>query len=392
MNTPPWSRPVLAALTLSLAAVPAVAQESGGFVLRLGRDTVVVEEFTRTAERITGTLVSRTPRTTVRTYTADLRPDGTIGRLEMTTRIPAAPAVLPQTITLVLGADSADMRIVRGDTVRETRIATGAGAFPWVGNSYALAEPVIRAAVARGVDSAAVTVVTPGGRAASTISIIRRGADSVLVRWAAGVTRVHTDAQGRVLGGDSPESTLKVSIERVPSLDVAMIAAEFARRDAAGQALGTLSPRDSVVGAVGGANVSVSYGRPSMRGRRIMGQVVPYGQVWRTGANEATSFRTDGDVMIGGLRVPAGSYTLWSVPGPDGWTLILNRQTGQWGTVYDAAQDLARIPVRAETVAGEPVEQLTMRFEPETAGTALVIAWENTNVIVPITVVMTVAP
>ena len=289
MNIPSRSRPVLAALVLSLAAAPAAAQESGGFVLRLGRDTMVVEEFTRTAEAITGTLVSRSPRTTVRTYTAALRPDGTVSRLEMTTRIPAAPAILPQTVTIVLGADSAEVRVVRGDTVREMRMATGPGAFPWVGNSYALAEPVIRAAATRGVDSAAVTVVQAGARAASTVSIIRRGADSVRIRSGAGVTRVRTDAQGRVLGGDSPESTFKASIERVPSLDVAMIAAEFARRDAAGQALGTLSPRDSVV-------------------------------------------------------------------------------------------------------AGEPVEQLTMRFEPETAGTALVIAWENTNVIVPITVVTTVAP
>jgi hypothetical protein len=124
-----------------------------------------------------------------------------------------------------------------------------------------------------------------------------------------------------------------------------------------------------------------------MRGRRIIGQVVPYGQVWRTGANEATHFKTDRDVMIGGTRVPAGSYTLWSVPAADGWTLIVNRQTGQWGTVYDGAQDLARIPVRAETAAGEPVEQLTMRFEPGTGGAAsLVIAWENTRVHVPITV------
>ncbi|HST61522.1 MAG TPA: DUF2911 domain-containing protein, partial [Longimicrobium sp.] len=80
-------------------------------------------------------------------------------------------------------------------------------------------------------------------------------------------------------------------------------------------------------------------------------------------------------------------YTLWTVPAADGWTLIVNKQTGQWGTVYDAAQDLARIPVRAETAAGEPVEQLTMRFEPGSGGAGtLVMAWENTRVLVPVTV------
>ena len=386
MKTPAPGRLALAALALS-AAVPAAAQESGGFVIRLGNDTVAVEQFTRTADRITGTMVGRAPRTSIRTYTAELRPDGTIGRLELTTRVPAAPELLPQTITMTMGAESADVRIARGDTVRDLRIAAGAGAFPWIGNSYALAEPALRHAAARGLDSAAVTIVSPGARQAGTVSFIRRGADSMLIRSGQGVTRAAVDRQGRVLGAHSPESTFKASIERVTSLDAAAYAAEFARRDQAGQQLGTLSPRDSVVGSVGGANVSVAYGRPSMRGRRIIGQVVPYGQVWRTGANEATHFKTDRDVMIGGTRVPAGSYTLWSVPAADGWTLIVNRQTGQWGTVYDAAQDLARIPVRAERAAGEPVEQLTMRLEPGTGGAAsLVIAWENTRVHVPIAV------
>jgi hypothetical protein len=386
MITPAAGRVALAALALSLAAVPAAAQESGAFVIRLGRDTVAVEQFTRTADRITGTLVSRTPRTTVRTYAADLRPDGTIGRLEMTTRIPSAPALLPQTITMTLGADSADVHIVRGDTVRDLKVAAGAGAFPWVGNAYGLAEPVLRFAAARGLDSAAVTIVSPGARQAGTVSFIRRGADSVLIRSGQGVTRARVDARGRVLGAHSPESTFKATVERVESLDAVAVAAEFARRDQGGQGLGALSVRDSVVASVGGANVSVAYGRPSMRGRRIMGEVVPFGQVWRTGANEATAFRTDRDLAIGGTRVPAGSYTLWTVPGPGEWTLIINKQTGQWGTVYDPAQDLARIPVRASLESGPPVELLTMRILPDGTGGMLVMAWEATTVAIPFTV------
>lgn len=380
----------LALAALALAA-PAAAQESGAFVIRLGRDTVVVEQYTRTGNRIEGTMVGRTPRTAVRSYVATLGDDGTVDRLEMTTRIPAAPELLPQTITVVTGADSADVRIVRGDTVREMRVAANQQAFPFVFNSYALTEPVLRYAAAQGVDSAAVSVVQPGARQAGTLSVIRRGADSVLIRSQAGVARVRVDAQGRVLGAHSPESTFKGEVERVASLDVQAIAADFARRDQAGQQMGTLSPRDSVGVVVNGANVSVAYGRPAMRGRRIMGQVVPYGQVWRTGANEATHLRTDRDLVIGGTRVPAGSYTLWSVPGPEEWTLIINRQTGQWGTVYDPAQDLARIPVHADPRRGTAVEQLTMQFvviRPEGGETsgALLIDWENTRVSVPFTV------
>jgi hypothetical protein len=197
------------------------------------------------------------------------------------------------------------------------------------------------------------------------------------------------DAQGRVLGAHSPESTFKADVERVASADVNAIAAAWTARDQAGQQMGSLSPRDSVAADINGANVSVAYGRPSLRGRRAVGgELLPYGQVWRTGANEATHFRTDRDLMIGDTRVPAGSYTLWSVPGPEGWTVILNRQTGQWGTEYHVEQDLARIPASVDRAPGGPVEQLTMRFAASECGDggALQIVWENTRVSVPFTV------
>jgi Protein of unknown function (DUF2911) len=382
--------PALAALALSLAAIPAAAQqgESGAYVVRLGRDTVLVEQFTRSADRIEGTIVGRAPRTAVRTYTATLRPDGTISRLEVVTRIPAAPELLPQTLTVTMGADSAEWRTQRGDTVREGKMAVTADATPWIGNAWGLVQPVIRAAQARGADSVAVPVVGAGQRQPGTVSFIRKGPDSLLVRAANGVTRARVDAQGRVLGAHSPESTFKADVERVASLDAGAIAAAWAARDQAGQSVGALSPRDSVAGRIAGADVSVAYGRPAMRGRRIVGQVVPYGQVWRTGANEATHFRTDRDLMFGDTRVPAGSYTLWSIPGPEGWTIIFNRQTGQWGTVYDPAQDLARIPAQSRRTAGPPVEQLTLRIEPDECGGGgvLAIEWENTRVSAPFTV------
>ena len=378
------ARTALAALALS--AAPAAAQESGAFIVRLGRDTVIVDQFTRTADRIEGTLVGRTPRTSIRTYTATLRPDGTIAQVVLTTR-PPSPDVPAQTVTITTGADSAEWRIQRGDSVRSGRMAAGSDAFPWVFNAYALAEPVVAAARARGVDSAAVPVVSAGGRQTGTVSIIRHGADSVLIRSGSGVTRARVDARGRVLGAHSPESTFKAEVERVASIDVNALAAAWAARDQAGQQMGSLSPRDSVTASVGGANVSLAYGRPSLRGRSAVGGVlVPYGQVWRTGANEATRLVTDRDLMIGGTRVPAGIYSVWTIPGPREWTLILNRQSGQWGTEYHPEQDFARIPVSFDRAPDGPVEQLTMRLEPSGQGGALQIVWENTRVSVPFTV------
>src|SRR5437016_4741708 len=92
--------------------------------------------------------------------------------------------------------------------------------------------------------------------------------------------------------------------------------------------------------------ITINYSRPSMKGRKIVGGLVPYGQVWRTGANEATTLTTESDLNIGGTNVPAGKYTLYTLPSEGTWKLIINKQTGQWGTVYDESKDLARVDLK----------------------------------------------
>jgi hypothetical protein len=115
-----------------------------------------------------------------------------------------------------------------------------------------------------------------------------------------------------------------------------------------------------------------------------MGEVVPWGRVWRTGANAATQFRTDRELSIGGTAIPAGTYTLWTVPGTQGWTLIVNKHAGQWGTEYDQAQDLARIEMRRELLP-DPVEQFTIELLPAGDGGVLRMEWDDTRVWVPVT-------
>src|SRR5271157_4536194 len=111
-----------------------------------------------------------------------------------------------------------------------------------------------------------------------------------------------------------------------------------------------------------GKTVTIQYSRPSMRGRKIFGGLVPYGQVWRTGANAATSLKTNVDLTIGGANVPAGSYTLYTLPGADSWKLIINKQNGQWGTEYNKGQDLARVDMKVGQ-SSSPVEQFTISFD-----------------------------
>ena len=153
-----------------------------------------------------------------------------------------------------------------------------------------------------------------------------------------------------------------------------------------GEAKKPLSPAAKAEATIGGKSLAISYSAPSKRDRAIMGGLVPYGKVWRTGANAATTLTTDSDLMIGKLHVPAGTYTLFTIPGEKEWTLIVNKQTGQWGTSYDESQDLGRVAMAVKSVKS-PVETFTIGIKPGAAknGT-LSMAWENVEASVPVTV------
>jgi hypothetical protein len=140
------------------------------------------------------------------------------------------------------------------------------------------------------------------------------------------------------------------------------------------------SPDDVVTAVIGGKKVTVEYSRPSVKGRKIFGGLVPNGQVWRTGANEATVLTVEGDFMVGTVHVPAGSYALLTVPGEKEWTLILNKTVKQWGAFkYDKNMDLGRAGMKVNTVANA-VEKFTITIE-QGAGNqgVLKLAWDKTE-------------
>ena len=137
-------------------------------------------------------------------------------------------------------------------------------------------------------------------------------------------------------------------------------------------------PGEATIKFDDGKSVSIQYSRPSMRGRKIFGGLVPYDEVWRTGANAATSLKTDVALSIGGASVPAGSYTLYTLPGANGWKLIINKQTGQWGTEYDKAQDLARVDMKVGQ-RSTPLEEFTISFDKTGGNSAtLKLEWDTT--------------
>jgi hypothetical protein len=144
------------------------------------------------------------------------------------------------------------------------------------------------------------------------------------------------------------------------------------------------SPHATATGSLAGKKISVSYGRPYVKGRAIFGGLVPWGEVWRTGADEATTFTTEADVVIGGLKVPKGEYSLFTIPTEKQWTLVLNKTAKQWGAFkYDAAQDLGRVPMTVASLP-KPVEQFTIELVPAGKQLTLKLAWDKTTASVAI--------
>jgi hypothetical protein len=190
---------------------------------------------------------------------------------------------------------------------------------------------------------------------------------------------------GRVVGVNSMGTTIKTISHRDDNLDFSRVLAGWVAQETAGQVMGTTSPLDTTRATAAGANLEVVYSRPMRRGRVIFGNVVPWGEVWRTGANAATQLTTSRDLMFGSTLVPAGKYTLWTLPTATGAKLIINSQTGQWGTDYDMKRDFARLDLATKMLA-TPTERFTISIDPSASGGVLRMAWADREYSIPFTV------
>jgi hypothetical protein len=145
------------------------------------------------------------------------------------------------------------------------------------------------------------------------------------------------------------------------------------------------SPHVKTEWTIDGAHLSIEYGRPHLKGRTVGGEVAPFGQPWRTGADEATTLTSDQALTFGTLTVPAGTHTLYTLPGKDAWQLIVSKKTGQWGIPYPEGEDLGRAPMTVSTMSA-PVELMTIAIEDTASGGTLSVEWGNTKASIPFTV------
>jgi len=154
-----------------------------------------------------------------------------------------------------------------------------------------------------------------------------------------------------------------------------------------GGQLGRISPHESVSGTVDGSDITITYGRPSMRGRTIFGRLVPYGRVWCPGADEATTLDSARPLKLGDLLVPAGPHTIWVLPTADVWKLIVSKEPSGFHTNYNPSADLGSLEMRKRSLDA-PVEQLTFAVvkNPAGSGGSIAMTWETTEASVPFTV------
>jgi hypothetical protein len=371
------------ALVLLLVSTPLIAAaqspDSAAFVTRLGHDTLVLERYVRTGDRVRAEALIRSPSTILRRYDLQLNAAGGIRRFESADIDIASNRVTSREIVVVVG-DTAVRLVSNNDSTRETRFRIPPNALPFLNLVQWPNDFVIRRVGASVRDSVVVPYLS--GSNATSFVITRLHADSIAIRHPLrGVTRVHVDASNRLLHLDGGATTLKLDVARTNWLPLETMAPAIAARDAS-RPRAELSPRGDTRATVDGANVSVDYGRPMKRGREIFGKVVPFGQLWRTGANTATQFKTDRDLVVGGTTLPAGQYSIFSIPDAREWTIIINAETNQPGTAHKTDRDVMRVPARVRSL-NETVEQFTIAVTDEGDGGTIRFQWDRTEAVLP---------
>ena len=376
LQRPSKSLPLLLAGLALLGCRPAEPEQRYGFIARLGNDTISVESVTRRGNNVVVDGVDRFPRVRRRHTEIELGPGSAIRHLVMDINTPSEPAnQRERRVTADVTADS--VHLVKKDdagTLRYNFGTNSAVAMAHVPQMYSLYELYFDAAFARAAAlkrAAGDTVQLrqfyidrefdrfPLHR--GVVRVLSDNKAAIQHDWLSGTGQATFDSTGRLRTYSGARTTYLVDVARVDSQpDIKGIGDRFAALEAAsGGAVRQLSPRDTVRASVGPASITIDYSRPLARGRVLLGSVIPYDQVWRTGANAATQFTTSAPLRLAGIQLAAGTYTLWTVPRQNGVDLIVNGQAGQWGTQYDRSRDVGTARMQSATLS-TPVDQFTI--------------------------------
>lgn len=341
--------------TLPLPLPLTASAQSASFVYRLGTDTLAIEQYTRTPTGMTGEMVQRSGPAVVRTgYTITLGKDGrpTAATLTRSLGDGSPQPGAPREVRFTFGTDSIVREVVFADSTQRRAFA-GKGAmvnFP----TFIYGPTELLAALRKGNNADSIAAVgTAGGMGFTGVTAL--GGDSLRLKGGPYAMILRFDSNYRLQSVDGRLTTNKVVAERgAGRVDVAALARTM-------KPTGVLSLREDTRAAFGpGGMVIIDYGRPHVRERTVWGgTLVPFDSVWRAGANDATHLFTTRSLTIGSMSLAPGMYTLWVQHTREVTYLIVNRQTGQWGTQYDASQDIGRVAMES-AAAPSHVEELTI--------------------------------
>ncbi|HYV99254.1 MAG TPA: DUF2911 domain-containing protein [Gemmatimonadaceae bacterium] len=363
-------RKALLLFTGALVAATPLAAQQATFYYRLGKDTIAVEQFTRTATSFTGEVIRRVPNVLRIQYDITLgaggKPTRAVIRQRQADGTPLAGQ--PSEARFTFGTDSVKRENVFPDSTQTRMLAAKQAAFVITWPSVATAELLYAIRKATRTDS--FTAVSTGGVA--MFGLTPTVGDTMRLIGGPYPMRLRFDADGRMLSVDGFYTTNKITGVRAPGgVDMNALAAKMTP-------MGVASARGTVSAGFGGTQspVVIDYGRPKVRERSVWGgELVPFDTVWRAGANAATHLATSKPLAFGDVVVPPGMYTLWIQHTRNGTSLIINKAVGVWGTQYDSTQVLGRAPL---VLAATPefVEEFTIsiRVLPQNRG-AIDFAW-----------------
>jgi hypothetical protein len=354
--------------------------ERAAYLTLLGHDTLAVEWMEFTGPAVEARALVRGSPTTFAEYRLDLSDDGTVKAYEGRVYEGGSAQGEPmRTVTLVEDEEGRALVVRQGGEEQRRALDGEPGAVPFIDMLHWPFEAAFRWQM----DSGGLRSAVPILASSMEFDLVPQPGDTLaLVHPSRGPSTLQVDDEGRIIWLDGTGSTRAYDLRRTPwdSLDAEVLGATFADRP-----LGELSGRGQIDDTVAGVTFTGHYGMPERRGRDIFGGLLAFGEWWRTGANQATHLSFDRDLVMDGDTVPAGDYTLSSIPREDGGTLIINRQTGQGGQSYDESLDEARVEMRRELL-DERMELFEIRAVEtpgeESAG-RLELRWDDTVYWVP---------
>lgn len=388
------TRVLLAVVTMMAAACsPESAgmtsgHEPGTFVGRLGEDTLFMERIQREDGRVHGEVVARRPQTHRIEYVADVDDEGHVVRMEVRRFTPEEnpEADGPVEWVVTVGGGRAVIEVEGPEGSQRHELEVEPGVIPSLARTptevFSL-DQAARQATASGDSIHPVTFISPIRGRLLENAVTRLDPGTVAVDFFGNPFQASVAPDGELRSASGAATTMKVEIQPATQVaDFAALAARWAADDVAGNGFGVPSPAAVAKAEVHGTTLEIDYSQPATRGRDIWGYLVPYGQIWRTGANAATQLIVDGDLVFGDHVLEAGTYTLWSTYRADGQELIVNEQTGQWGTAYDGDYDLFRVPM-TRSAAPEHTERFVIEIEETPEGGLIHLVWDETRFSAP---------